>query len=406
LYEDPDVLARLRSATWYDVEDSRCGPQRAAAELGVFTLAAGSKTRRTDGRRYDAVKMRVVACRFPKSGEAKRGRTVDGWEVELFAVDLPADAWPAPEAITVYYGRNGIENRFAQEDRELGLDRILSYELPGQELATLVALSLWNLRVARGFQLQTPPLEQPVQRLRTPRVDERADAGWPRDPVTVRLLNELEWPTLLKCGRAGWSFAAASGELVCDDGRVLTLTTVRKRPAGKAMTGIIFRRPTAGCQQCPVRSDCLHTERPEASKHAEFSVPSDIADRLRARLARVRRQADTPCRHIEPVTAEPGPRAVHDALLLPAEARSLFRAMFRGATIHIDVEVPPQRSGPRLLAFDVADRQRRRKTWEQNRARHALPDDAVVTVHLAGGATLQRALGHPSRTRAGVGAAS
>jgi hypothetical protein len=406
LYEEPDVLEKLRSATWYEVEDSRCGPQRAAAELGVFTLSAGSKTRRPDGTRYETVKMRVVACRFPKSGQAKRGHILDGWEVELFAVDVPADAWPAPEAMTAYYRRNALENRLAQEDRELGLDRLLSYELPGQELAALVALSLWNLRVARGFALETPPLEQPVQRLRAPRLDERAHTGWPRDPVTTRILNELDWPALLKNERGGWSFDAASGDLVCGDGRMLTLTTVRQRSVGKTTTGIIFRRPTGGCQECSVRPDCLHTERSQASKHAEFSVPTDLADRLRARLARVRGKAEVPRKHIEPVTEASGPRAVHDALFLPAEARKLFRSVFTGATVHVDVEVPPQQLGPRLLAFDVADRQRRRKTWEQNRARHALPDDAVVSIHVAGGAKLQRALGHPSRMKAGVGGTS
>ena len=70
---------------------------------------------------------------------------------------MPADAWPAPEVVTAYYGRNSEENRFAQEDRELGLDRLISYRLPGQELATLVGLSVWNLGVVQGFELDRPP---------------------------------------------------------------------------------------------------------------------------------------------------------------------------------------------------------------------------------------------------------
>ena len=48
-------------------------------------------------------------------------------QVELFAVDAPADAWPAPEAVAFYFGRAAEENLFSQEDREIGLDRILSY---------------------------------------------------------------------------------------------------------------------------------------------------------------------------------------------------------------------------------------------------------------------------------------
>lgn len=402
LYEDPDVLDRLRTATWFEVPDSRCGPQRAAADIGTLTLTAGKETRRADGRRYDPVTVRVVACIFPKAGDAKRGRTLDGWEVELFAVDIPADAWPAPEAISAYYGRNALENRFAQEDRELGLDRIISYELPGQELATLVGLSLWNLRVVRGFQMQTPPVEQPVQHLRQPKVDERVPEHWPRDPVVLRILKEIDWPTLL-ANRDGWSFDDTTGDLVCEDGRVLTLTTVRKRPKSRANTGIIFCRPWGGCAGCPARDHCLYTEREGASKHLELSVPTHIADRLRARLARVRRKGDAPPRRVEPTAGTPGPRAVQDALFLPARARQLFLSTFEGATLHVDVELPPIKRHPHLVALDVAHRQRRRKTWEQNLARHALPDGARVRVDVAARPELRRMLGDSAHREHGVG---
>jgi hypothetical protein len=402
LYEDPDVLARLGNATWYEVPDSRCGPQRAAADLGMLTLPAGKQTRRRNGSEYEPITVRIVACIFPKSGDAKRGRTVDGWEVELFAVDLPADAWPAPEAICAYYGRNALENRFAQEDRELGLDRIVSYHLPGQELATLVGLSLWNLRLVRGFQMATPPAEQPVQHLRQPKVDERVPEQWPRDPVVVRALGELDWPTLL-ASRDGWSYDAATGELLCEDGRVLTLTTVRKSPRARATTSVIFRRPWGGCEQCPVREGCLHTEREGSPKHVEFAIPTDIADRLRTRLKRVRGKGDAPPTRVRPVVGEPGPRAVRDPLFLPALARQDFRALVRGATLHVEVEIPPQKRGPRLVAVDQGDRQRRRKTWDQNLARHALPDDARVSLRVAAGADLRRMLGDTDRPEVAVG---
>src|SRR5690606_23194664 len=58
--------------------------------------------------------------------------------------------WPAPDAVALYFGRARQENRFSQEDRETALGRILSYELPGQELASLVGLFLMNYRTARG----------------------------------------------------------------------------------------------------------------------------------------------------------------------------------------------------------------------------------------------------------------
>lgn len=396
LYEDPEVLARLRAATWTRVEDSGAGPQRSAADLGVLTLSAGQKTRRPDGSAYEPIAVRVVACIFPKQGKAKRGRTLDGWEVELFAVDLPAGAWPAPEAITAYYGRNALENRFAQEDRELGLERIVSYHLPGQELATLVALSLWNRRLVAGFQMETPPADRPVQRLRKPRTDERVPACWPRDPVLARLLSELDWPRLL-LGRPGWTFDA--GDLRCDEGRSLTLTSVRPTPNGPTRTSIIFRRPTGGCEDCAERPRCFRSDRPGASKHAELSVPTELAQALRARLARIRETTKT----IEPIRGLPGPRAVHDSLFLPAAARQVFEAVHVGATLRVAVDIPPTPRGPMLLAFDVADRQRRRKTWQQNVDRHALPDDARVSMEISARPELRALLGKP-RTKAGVGA--
>jgi hypothetical protein len=406
LYEDPSILERLRSATWFEVPDSRCGPQRAAADLGTLTLRAGKETRRADGSPYEPITVRVVGCIFPKTGEAKRGRTIDGWEVELFAVDLPIDAWPAPEAIAAYYGRNALENRFAQEDRELGLDRILSYELPGQELATLVGLSLWNLRVVRGFLQDTPAAEQPVQHLRQAKVDARVPEHWPHDPVLVRTLSELDWATLL-ANRDGWSFDPASGDLVCEDGRVLTLTTVRKAPRSRATTGIIFRRPWGGCEDCDARDHCLYTEREGASKHLELAVPTEVAERLRERLRRLRRKTDKPPRGAPAPTPSDtsGPRAVQEPLFLPARARQRFLVAFRAATLHVDVELPPRKRHPHLVAVDVADRQRRRKTWQQNLARHALPDGARVRVEVAAGPELRRMLGDPGPRTAGVGGA-
>ncbi len=173
LHEDPEILRRLRSAVWYRVPDSLAGPQRTATDLGTLTVPPGERTRRPDGSCYEPVRLRVVASIFPKTGEAKRGRTIAGWQVELFAVDLPPEAWPAPDAIAAYFGRVAEENRFAQEERELGLDRIISYHLPGQELSHLVGLSVWNLRLVRGFELVPPPHERPVQGLRRLQVDER-----------------------------------------------------------------------------------------------------------------------------------------------------------------------------------------------------------------------------------------
>ena len=402
LFEDAEVLAMLRSATWYLVPDSGCGPQRSAADLGILTIAPGKATRRADGTAYESVSVRVVACIFPKRGTAKRGRTIDGWEVELFAVDVSADDWPAADAIAAYYGRNSFENRVAQQHRELGLNRIISYHLPGQELATVVGLAVWNERVVRGFALERPPERAPLQQLRQPVVDVRVPVMWPRDPVLLEQLAELDWPTLL-LGRPGWSFDAATGEVRCDQGRSLTLTTVRPGPGPSGRTGMIFRRPTGGCEDCASRPDCLHTDRERAPKHAEFSIDASVAEGLRDRLARVRGRSSEPSTPITSITVLPGPLGIADALFLPAEARHAFREVFLGATLRVEVDLPlPEAPRPRLVALDVAHRQRRRKTWAQTVARYALPAGARVQLHVSGSDALRTILGE-SRTKMAVG---
>ena len=396
LYKDPKVLDLLRRATWYLVPDSGSGPQRGATDLGEMTIKPGGKTKRPDDTDYEPVTVRVVASRFPKTGRAKRGCVVDGWQVELFAADLPADAWPAPEVVASFFGRTGEENRFAQEDRELGLDRIISYDLGGQELAALAGLSLWNLRVAMGCSQAPPPVERPVQPFRQAQIDDRAAQHWPRDPVVLALLAEQDWTTVLS-GRTGWRWDVIAGELRCPDGRTLDLTTVRAGEHAKGRTGVIFRRPVGGCEDCEPRQGCLRSEQAGASKHAEFSFPTAVASCLRERLAQVRgRRSGT----VVPVNGVPGPREVYDSLFLPAEARRLHSACLLGASVRIVVELPPpDPPQPRLVARDVADKQRRRKTWEQNLARYALPEEARVDVSFQGSPELWQMLGEHGQAR-------
>lgn len=392
LFEDPAVLKRLRKGPWFQVPDSGSGPQRAAMDLGLLLVHPGGKTRRPDGSPYDPIRLRVVASAFPKTGSANHGRLLDGWQVELFAVDLPADAWPAPEAVALYFGREAEESRFGQEDRELGLDRILSYHLPGQELCTLVGLSLWNLRLARGFERERPPEQRPESKARCPVVDERLPMDWPRDPLLQKALGALPWEHLLQ-RRPGWCWDTEDQQLRCEMGRAMSLTTVRPMEYASGQTGVIFRRPKGGCEDCEALSRCLQTERQGASKHVELSVATKQAELLRDRLSLVRDKA-APSAVIGTFTKTPGPREVLAPLLLPASARTAFTRCFMGASLRVEVELPPSAAPwPRLVARDVAERQRRRKTWADNLARYALPEGAHVRVEASGPVAFRQMLG-------------
>ena len=59
------------------------------------------------------------ACRLPMAVLRQR-MSMSG---ELFAFDVDAEKWPSSDGVAQFFGRAAEENRFGQEDRELGLDQ-------------------------------------------------------------------------------------------------------------------------------------------------------------------------------------------------------------------------------------------------------------------------------------------
>jgi hypothetical protein len=414
----------------------------------LVVIPPGEGSRQDDGSPYEPIEMRVVVSRYLREGEAEHGVVLDGWQYELFVVDVPPEALPAAEAVAQFFARAGQENRFAQEDREVGLDRIFSYHLPGQEFAVLVGLWVWNLRIVRGFELHTPPDIQPNQTPGRTQLDDRtapADSTPPPAPDVeekpapeppapeekpvpepsrgsspegdsgsentaqeaqgsedVRaLLREVDWEQALQ-NRAGWSWDEASGQLRCPTGEPLVLTTIHKTGRCRSgRTGIIFCRTREGCAPCGRRSTCLPSEAPNPNKHAEISIPTPLAERLRVALILTRR-GDRGGRRVRPFqrisppvrktlqlrplsTAGPVPEAkwaVLTPLFLPATARRLWRTETSSLTVAVVVVIPPPLAKPILIAASVAERQHRRKTWRENFERHALGTNAVVEIAL------------------------
>jgi hypothetical protein len=447
MFEQPEVLRRLREGTWGLVPDSLSGPRRSALDLGVVTLPPGRDTHQEDGTPYAPVTVRVVVSRYPRADKAEHGRLLDGWQYEMFVVDVAAEALPAPEAVALYFGRAGQENRFAQEDREAGLDRIFSYHLPGQELAVVAGLWVWNLRLVRGFELAPPPVIRPAQEPYVATVDDRDLTAPPNLPAEQRpshelpaapapgpdgtptpaasasvestatsaapalatgvdeLLGELrrlDWSQMLS-KHPGWSFDTATGHLRCKDGRELVLTTVRRGEHATDRTNIIFCRPAWGCVSCDPRSGCMRSADLRTAKHIELSVPTSTAVRLRE-LLRARRQAcnqntaSPPEKRprtsfpIAPLTPVLAVLAVLPSLFLPAIARRLLRDAASGLLVAVTVTAPPSRPRPVLLAESVAHKQHRRKTWKQNLERYALEPDAAVQIEITGSNELRRLL--------------
>jgi hypothetical protein len=445
LLDQPEVRELLSSATWEYVSDSGSGPTRSAIDIGLVTLDAAVV--RDDGSAFSPVVVRVVVSRFPTKGRG-RGRAIGGWHYELYIADgLSPEAWPAADVVTAYYGRTAEENRFEQEDRELGLDRIFSYHLPGQELATLVALFVWNLRIARGFDLEPPPERAPARVPRERRVDERRldsnacvtpetaappvnsplmtdpSPTTPDDGTALRdaldhfgtLLGSLDWDRLLS-GRPGWSRNPDDQSIRCPDQQALPISTVRVEK--EADRGRIYFRSRLGvCHTCPLRDSCFPTASAQSAKQVSLVIETTEAVELREAQLRLRALRGRKWRKPLPASVEnsepviptppptitsrlpvqlpaaepqPGPLAVVDPLLLPARARRIFYHATRQLDIVVDVDVPPAPAPqPRLVAASRRGRQHRRCTWTDHRNRYALPPDATVGITVHGGERLK-----------------
>jgi hypothetical protein len=156
LFETAEVRQRLAEAHWVEVPDSGSGPRRSAANLGICRVAPAESTRKDDGGHYESIEVRVVISRYKRDKRAQRGVVQDGWHYELFSADVPSDAWPASDAVATYFRRARQENQFAQENRLLKLDRVLSCHPSGYEFAMLVGHMVSNLCIARGFELADP----------------------------------------------------------------------------------------------------------------------------------------------------------------------------------------------------------------------------------------------------------
>lgn len=430
--DQPEVRARLQEAAWYEVPGTVEPSVRFAAEVGLVTLPPSAKTLRADGSTYPPVTARVVVTRRRNGpGVASWGHVIGEWRYELFVTNLDAGSWPAPELVELYAGRSAIENRFAQEDRELELDRVFSYSLGGQELATLAGLFVWNFDVVAGFRLEAERLAtyEPKSVERTPRQvqhdlslggSERTeapptatvDAG---DLVTENAIEDEIRACFLKLDltaelakRPGWALGASPGYLRCPAGVELAPGRITPSPTGKP--GLRFKARTADCRACPLRPTCIGSETPTSAKIIRISLPPAVAEALQGplaqmkRLARAAREAqqtlDTGRPSVQldqpvgsPLIVEPLPLALAGARkpvkprFAPSSARKRFTALCAIVEAHVSVSglEAPKRASTSLLRPE----DERRQTWPQRNKRNALPAHAEVHLELRGAGPLE-----------------
>jgi hypothetical protein len=446
LLDEPAIMEVLRQATWYEVPSSGSGPTRFAAELGDVLLQPSKNTTTDDGERFEAITVRMVVSRFASAEKAGAGVVIDDWQYELYAADLPASAWPAPELVELYYGRSGQENRFAQEDRELGLDRIFSYHLPGQELATVVALFLWNWRTAAGFAENPPPAHLPAhtdriaviaEPLRDAKVnraasevtgdargpspsvssasaDESLDSTPPStwepvvEPSLRSVLAQLPWDEITAGLPPTWKRAETGDALRCHAGALLPARAITPRRQGRAPR-IEFLASLSSCRSCSDQRRCIDATATGSAKKVSRAISSELADALYPLLAnkeakRTRRDRGL-VRHIpqpdgssansvpSPLTGRrddspSGPFAVTPPLLLPAALRRTAQDALGSFEVRIEAVAPPREPRHPALTSSSAERQRRRLTWQQRLAQNALEPGASVSIYFGGDPTI------------------
>lgn len=350
LLDRPEVSEALRSAVWEEVQTG-ASRVREAADLGLVTLHPSSKSA-DEGA--PGIQLRVVVSRRRVDSEkVAYGTYRDGYQFEMFATTLSPDRWSPGDIVSLYGGRSVIENRFAQEDRELALGRTFSFNPHGQAVFTALGLFLWNHWTCAGFR-DAPPAAPPAPSPRadrattkptlptpavvppepvadgppaepvavvppaahvadTPLVEEDATfaeehdhsirsnlhpsdpfpGASPPDRQVVGSILSTAFDDLIQ--RPGWSIDGAT-HLRCPNGQRLFPFSVSNEGPGRPKPQIIIRTDVGACDGCRLRAECFGSARPNTYKQIARSVQVSEANFLRGFLKR-----HPPGRRVKPI---------------------------------------------------------------------------------------------------------
>lgn len=325
LLERPEVAKTLAEARWMRV-NSGAGSHREATDLGLVMLHPSAKAADHD---QAGVQVRVVAARRRLNGKDPRAGVVrDDFEYELFATSLTPNQASAADIVKLYGERAAIENRFAQEDRELDLGRTFTFNGPGQAVFTAVGLFLWNYWTCLGYRAQSTAKPRPVQSphpaddapsdvpsaevpapevaetQREPAIDRSPSTPAPltnapadgivvpvaSDPfpqataaalqVVVRILQRSFAPLL---PGPDWSIEP-TGVVRCPNQKRLMPFSVAATGIRRSRPQLIVRTDVGACDGCPIRPGCFSSTRPNAYRQVARAISEDDASVMRTFL--------------------------------------------------------------------------------------------------------------------------
>lgn len=386
-----EVVEHLNGAKWGAVQDSKSGPQRWATDAGTIRLRD--------------VRVRVVVSRY-RAEQAEgngSGVEIEGWHYELYGFEPKSiEAVTAPDAVALYYGRNAVENRFGQRQREFNSPEVVSFDPGGQYLGIVMALLAWNIETILGAKAQQPlqkvadppasePSSRPVDRQLEPmpRPDPEAlpesvskTACAVSLETILKLLNDYDWEGRLD---GGWTYRCQDNAIECPRGEVLTYQGARRVTEDRIE--VRYFNTYSACSECPLRQGCSRSQKERFRREITVRLAVDPQDhpaptsRFEWEPPSLSRPpgSDSADESTSPRLDQPAESGLRPPQLVPTVFRRRFRKLATAATTKVTIN--PKDSGPSLeayLAADAAERQRRRATWKNRHDWNKLEAEADV----------------------------
>lgn len=401
------IASDLERMSWEEVPSSGSGPRRVAAELGFWSDSHESS-------------VRYVVSRFAVAEDAPAhgaGTVIANWQYELFATTVDAMAFSASDIVSLYYGRCGMENQFACENRELGLNHLFARNPAGHALATGIAMFVWNMKMQLGVEMvqlkgefpdeddrHTNANEQPHPDDNTPQEEKAPPLSAPEPivlqwnkhiPVGTLQIEALSAQTMQRYldRHDGFTWNMEQPGLTCPKGQVLRACRALEMPGGKLR--IRFRGLKTHCFRCPQRPQCTTSTLPSFRKDIDICLSSDETRLLKLHSGIASdstvEPAPTFTRATNALQRQLSEKQVQLPTLLPAEIRKLVDRECWDITAKVNIISPATTTAPGTpyLATTRFARQRSRKTWTEKRAWNALAESAQVHTIMTGSAAMR-----------------
>jgi hypothetical protein len=350
------------------------------------------------------------ACVLISDGAGRLGK--DGLWYELFFTTLPQEAFGASDVVTLYYGRSGIENQFACQNREFKTDYLYSAHLPGQLLALGISMFAWNMQLLLGLQIAATSEPQATDEVPPPRCAQGESTRQAKEslpspgnspPEAIRLprssrasisgrhvslddLSPVNMAMKLQ-GYNGFQWKPTAGGIECPEGHIVELSAIVRKQSGR--TVLRFQGRKRHCSHCPKIADC--TSKPEHGFRRVIETPLSEAecDSLENILPAIPKSA-----WWHPPKKLKVPGKFRPPTLLLAELRKILvqTCLKTTASVHLNIPNAPAPRPSQYMTASTAVRQRCRKTWKERAKWNVLPSEASVNLVLNGSKELEALL--------------